>query len=267
MTRLTNASIARMEPPKGRQTFVNDEDTPGLAVRLSPGGTKAFVYQFRDPITRRKKRKTLGRCSQMGIDTARKIVRELQAKVLTGDTPFSAPSVTLQDAYDNYQNTHLIHRRPSTTRTYRNIWTHVPKQLALTPLARLRRADFTSVIDGVQAKGTTGSAVLLHKVLKAVLNHAVRKGHLELNPLTAVPAPAGLKPRERVLSSDELRAVLQAAERMPTPTGALVRTLVLTGCRKSEVFGLTWDEVVDGVMALPPERTKNGHAHRALLQN
>ena len=40
--KLTNASIARLAAPTGRKAIlVHDAETPGLAVRVRSGGTKA----------------------------------------------------------------------------------------------------------------------------------------------------------------------------------------------------------------------------------
>ena len=64
---------------------------------------------------------------------------------------------------------------------------------------------------------------------------AMGEGLCEVNPVIATNNPAeGAKPRERVLSDDELRVVWHAC--------AHDDLLMLTGCRRDEIGGLGWDE-------------------------
>lgn len=69
--------------------------------------------------------------------------------------------------------------------------------------------------------------------------------------------------RSRVLSDEELAAIIQAARKMGYPYGWMVEFLVLTAQRRGEVADLVWDELdlVNGVWCLPGNRTKNGRSH------
>lgn len=69
--------------------------------------------------------------------------------------------------------------------------------------------------------------------------------------------------RKRALSDDEVRLVWGAAEKLGWPWANFFKLLVLTGARRCEVAGITWDEFdyVAKAWNLPGERTKNGHAH------
>jgi integrase len=55
--------------------------------------------------------------------------------------------------------------------------------------------------------------------------------------------PALEKARDRVLSDDELVAVIQAARMMGFPYGSMVEFLILTAQRRGEVAELVWDEI------------------------
>jgi integrase len=66
--------------------------------------------------------------------------------------------------------------------------------------------------------------------------------------------------RTRVLDDAELAAVWRAAG--DNEFGSIVRLLILTGQRRSEVGGMAWPELKeDRTWAIPAERTKNGHEH------
>jgi integrase len=65
------------------------------------------------------------------------------------------------------------------------------------------------------------------------------------------------KSRERVLSFEELGTIWRAAPTVNTTFGAIIRLLVLTGCRRSEIAELRWSEVdlASATITLPGSRT------------
>jgi integrase len=92
---------------------------------------------------------------------------------------------------------------------------------------------------------------------------AVSRGVIERSPCDGVAAPSAEKPRDRVLSLEELRLVWRAAEKLGYPYGPITQLLILTGARKSEIGGITWDEIdfEKRLWALPAARSKNKRAH------
>ena len=95
----------------------------------------------------------------------------------------------------------------------------------------------------------------------ALFGWAIRRGSLSVNPFEHVPTSPAVR-RERVLSDDEIRSVWKATGG-PGAFNAIVRALLLTGQRREEVSGLTWDELDPGLSAwtLPAARSKNGKPH------
>ena len=67
------------------------------------------------------------------------------------------------------------------------------------------------------------------------------------------------KSRDRVLSDGELKTIWKACA--DDDYGAVLKLLILTGQRASEIAELRWDEVHDEQIVLPAERTKNGRSH------
>jgi integrase len=69
------------------------------------------------------------------------------------------------------------------------------------------------------------------------------------------------KSRDRVLSDKELKAIWKALP--DNDYGAIVRLLVLTGQRASEISDLRWSEIDfdRNLIVLPSSRTKNHRAH------
>ena len=91
--------------------------------------------------------------------------------------------------------------------------------------------------------------------LRAMLNKAVQWGMIERNPASRVkmfPEPPG---RNCFLKVEEAGRLLDACH-------PHIRSIVLcaleTGMRKSEITGLKWSEIRNGMIYLPGSRTKNG---------
>lgn len=102
---------------------------------------------------------------------------------------------------------------------------------------------------------------------------------LNQNPLADYAKPFnGEKSRERVLTPDELRALVATLYGDPLsgepakvswPFGPLSMLLILTGARRNEITGLRWSELdlENQVWRLPAERAKNGKNHALPLSN
>ena len=127
------------------------------------------------------------------------------------------------------------------------------------PLDRIDRTGVTRWFEGYSttAPGGANSALL---VLRQIMSHAISRGHIETNPTR------GLKrnPRPkltRFLSREEigrLHEVLDHYEaRWPSSKvqADIIRLLLMTGCRKSEVLNLRWREVDGDTLQLEDSKT------------
>ncbi|WP_291078209.1 tyrosine-type recombinase/integrase [Hyphomonas sp.] len=93
-------------------------------------------------------------------------------------------------------------------------------------------------------EGTAGKAV---RLMGTIFNYAVREGLLDKNPASNIPIAPSRKV-ERYLSTEEqarLEAVLQSMENIAKYEKgcAMIRVLMLTGCRKNEIETLKWSDI------------------------
>jgi len=97
--------------------------------------------------------------------------------------------------------------------------------------------------------------------LSAFFAYAIREGLTELNPVSGTGKASENGGRDRVLSTDELRAILQALG--SDPFSDIIRLLILSGQRRNEIGGLRWDEIdfERSLIVFPPDRVKNGRQH------
>jgi integrase len=129
-----------------------------------------------------------------------------------------------------------------------------------------------SAVDEARSRGTPGikarngklseaRARDLHTALSTMFGWLHRHRLVESNPAAGVWRPTTAPPRDRVLTADEIVRFWHACANITEPFGAVLRLLLLTGCRLNEIAAMCWDELRDGNLHLPATRTKNRHPH------
>src|SRR5262249_43362561 len=111
-------------------------------------------------------------------------------------------------------------------------------QLALGEIDRRRIAQLLSSIEQTSGAATRNR---FRAALSAFFNWLVREGLLDTNCVTGTGKAVEGAPRSRVLSDAELRALWAGLAQ--DQWGDVVRLLVLTGQRRSEIADLRWSEV------------------------
>lgn len=93
------------------------------------------------------------------------------------------------------------------------------------------------------------------------------RGLIGENPYRNHKKPEGEQARKRVLSNRELAALWRASLSEGGHFGSILRLLILTGQRRSEVTGLRRVELdfAERQWIVPAERAKNGEAHQVPL--
>src|SRR5215471_7488007 len=88
MPKLTDRFIARLKVKEGRKDrLVFDTACPGLGIRVTAKGTRTFIAQWTDPVTRRKVREPLGVWGNLTIDKAREAAQIRFGAVAKGANP------------------------------------------------------------------------------------------------------------------------------------------------------------------------------------
>jgi integrase len=114
--------------------------------------------------------------------------------------------------------------------------------------------------DRITEAGAPTMAARVMAYGRACYRWAASRGTVAVNPFVGIQV-APTNKRERVLEDDEIVALWRATEG-PGPFNAIVRVLLLTGQRLSEVAEMPWAELSPdrSTWTLPGERAKN---HRA----
>jgi integrase len=90
----------------------------------------------------------------------------------------------------------------------------------------------------------------LHGVLRAALTQAVRWGSISRNPASMAELRSRKAQPRGVMSSAEVRSVIEAGDSIGAEVGLMLRLAAVTGARRAELAALRWDDVVDGVLVI-----------------
>ena len=106
-------------------------------------------------------------------------------------------------------------------------------------------------------------------VLRKLFNWSVSRGIITASPCEGLSAPYREKARDRVLSDEELVAIINTAKQMGGAFGSIIRMLILTAQRRNEVSEMAWDELDldNNQWEIPSSRTKNEKPHTVHLSD
>ncbi|MDB5735351.1 MAG: integrase [Alphaproteobacteria bacterium] len=291
MVKLTKRYTDAIKPdPADKVVF--DEDLAGFGLRVKPSGAKSWLIQYRNTHNR-SRRYTLGPASKLTPDQARKKAIKLFVAISEGIDPASdrgeaRNAQTVAQLCDDYLEAGQGRIKPSTlTMDKSRIERHVKPLLGTRPVASLTHADLEKFLRDVmagktatkvpqaakrarggQTTGGAGAASRTLGMLGTILERAVRDGVLAKNPARGVARPKDGERRPGFEFETIAKlglAIRQAEEDAENAIGLrAIRLLLLSGCRRMEILGLTWETVDTQNRCLRFKDTKSGAQIRPL---
>ena len=263
--RLTDAVIKRLQPPAVGNRVHYDAGGAGFGIRVTAAGARSFILNYRTRATGRTRRYTIGRFPDWSTTGAREEARRLRRIIDQGGDPLAAieaerDAPTMGELADRFITEHLPRLRPATRRQYtRLIGRHIRPRLG--QHSKIADITFTD-IDALHRKiATPYEANRALAVLSKMFALAMRWGWRSDNPAKLVERNPEEK-RKRYLSGDELARLTAALAAHPGgQTANIIRMLLLTGARLSEVTSMRWDAVHEGVWTKPASVTKQKADH------
>lgn len=200
---LTEITLRNLKPPDKGYIIYTDANLKGFGVRVTEAGHASYVLTY----GRKRKRVTLGDVGIVKLAEARGKAKNLLSEYqLNGEKP---KSVTWGNAKELYLTVHVEqNNKPSTQRETKRLLKRFDR-LQDTRLSELQAGDVLSIVD--KMLGTPSEANHHFVCAKAFLNWCVGRNYLAYNPLHGVKKPAKTSTRDRVLSDDELKAILASA--------------------------------------------------------
>ena len=249
---LSNRAVAKLVV--GKDTVFWDRDLTGFGVRVYPTGSKVYVAQARGP--EGPKRMTVGRHGVIHADQARKRAALVIARIKAGEEAVPKPrnpagGPTVAELAERYLAEYVSVRcKPRTVKTVRSVvCRHIVPALGKLPLAAVERAHVAELHGRLSATPAVANQAVraLSAMYKLAESWELVPDGLS-NPCRAITEYPGRR-RERFLTEAELERLGRALDRVETEGGtsssavAAIRLLILTGCRKSEILSLRWEDV------------------------
>lgn len=221
-----------------------DERLPGFGMRV--GKRRRTWIVVHGPSRTKRTKIVIGHYPDLGLHDAR-----VKAKSVLGTSVATLSQLGFEEAVRLFLD--QPRWRESSKRVLESSLKHFQWRRQLD---RITHEDVASALDAIEGRSARAHAL---KDIRTFFNWCVPR-FLERSPCDGLRMEPQ-QSRDRVLSDDELKRVWVAASDMGYPFGDVVRLLLLTGQRKTEIGALTWTEVGKSEISLPPDRTKNGRAH------
>jgi integrase len=277
---LTEGAItkaARDVVSAGERRDLSDAGCPGLRLRLTPGGAATWVLACRDR-EGRMRRFVLGRYEGkkgMGLADARNAARKLHVEIKNGaPDPIAEKRKALaigRDAKDGigtlaglldlYQGKGKPGATLRSWKQQRQSIEHVFAKHLNRPLATMAVTDLRVTASEHEA---AYSAALAVRCLRPIVKWAADHGYAPAG-LADIKPPATVGRRKRVLSRDELVALLPALRASRRPYGAALLLMLLTLTRRQETAMARWRHINLAARTWTIPETKNGEPHTVPL--
>jgi integrase len=266
---LTKSAIDNL--PVGSRDAVHwDADLPGFGVKVTPKGRKIFIVMYRLAGAGSRLRKyTIGPYGRVTLPMARAQAQKIFAARLDGRDPAEEKKQSRRrlvvDRVDDLVETY-IRERVAQTETWRTISNLLRRDVTAhwgnKSIHEIKKRDVSDLI-GLIAQRNDHAGHRLLKTLKTFFRWCVGRAIIDFSPADGITSNYRQISRDRVLTDDELAAIIIAARKMESPYGGIIELLALTGQRRNEVSSLRWDELDEQsrTWSIPGSRTKNKKAH------
>lgn len=171
MPKLTKEFVeSEIETPVKGQRFFRDEDVPGFALRITP---KCKSYIFERRVSGRNRRVTIGKCSEMSFDSAKKQACFMLSEIEKGNDPKTGKrintsnDITLREVLEKF-----LDKKPIREETKRNYhfaiykhfedWLDMPITAITKDMVEQRHHDLTVCPNrlGTSGHGRANSALM-----------------------------------------------------------------------------------------------------------
>jgi integrase len=270
---LTDATVRNIQAPSTGRLEISDPGCRGLELRITSTGAKTFAFRFRDRYSKRVERITIGRYPDVMLRDARLRADELRRETAAGRNPAihkrEAPARTFGALAGRYIVEHARRFKRSADQDERNLRLHVLPRWGRRDYAGIGRADVIALAERLAAAGKPVLANRVQALVSSIFSFAVDAALLPANPCLRLRKRGQEKAKTRTLADEEIRLLWQRAVEPPVSrtVGLALRLVLLTGCRPSEVAGMTAAEIeiTDAgkvkSWTIPAARSKNGRAH------
>jgi integrase len=277
MAKLTK-SLVEQAKPQDKDYFLWDDEIKGFGCRILKGGKKTYVFFCYSPTTKKKTNIKIGCHGNITIDFARKKALELSLLVASGIDPRDQKKeqkakaekdekegILFQEFVEIFKEKHMnVYYKPSTLK----ICSYLFKNQILPfftnkKLNSITKQDIFAFQNVHLQHKTTCNRCL--DTIRIIFTKAILWGFRTdgINPCAGVSKYKENK-KERFLTEEELEALKEKLNSYQSlrPEGPYVlgaiQLINYTGCRKSEILTLKWEDVQLDQDCIHLKDSKNG---------
>ena len=244
-TRLTTRFAGSIQPTRGKQVDYYDATVRGFVLRVSPGGRKAWGVLYRRG--RFKRRLSLGEFPGLGLADARQNAREVLSRIALGGDPAvdriaDRSAMTFSELSTRYLDLHARHKR-SGREDARIISVELLPHWRQLLAKEVTRRDVRELLRQILDRPAPIMANRTLALVRKMFNFAIDEELLHVNPAQRVKRLAPERPRDRVLTEDEIRQVWSVLDAESALIASAVRLMLLTAQRSGEVLSMRWKDV------------------------
>jgi integrase len=257
---LTDTKVAAIKPPAAGQEEHSDTGpgyVQGLRLRVGSGGKKTWIVRARAGA--KVVNKKVGSYPGMKLAAAR-IAAEKVLEALSRDGSTDAIDRTFGAIATAWIEKVAKPKNSSWRLQERRLEMHVLPHWRDRKIASISRRDVRDLVDSVEGDVLPGR---IFAIVKTVFRYALSRDLVDVSPVEGIARPTTDTARDRVLTMEEIKAVWNAAGLLGFPFGQYLRTLALTGQRRTEVASMRWDDVdLDAATwIIPAKDTKSARTH------
>ncbi|MBV8848179.1 MAG: site-specific integrase [Methylobacteriaceae bacterium] len=239
---------------------------------------KTWTFRYRDRISGKVERKTLGRFPDVMLARARDLADADRVAMQTGASPqelvrqarrAERTAILFGTLADRYlEEVVRPNKGASTHAAERSYLVSARSEWAERKAKDITRQDIIDFLDR-RAKVAPIGANRTRTVLAALFGFAVDKALLEMTPVVKIAKPTKReRAKDRVLSDEEIRILWRALDGVDPPLAAGLRVLLLTGQRPGQVTAMDAGELHDlqgakkATWHIPIEKRKDTRANK-----
>jgi integrase len=268
--KLTENSVAGLEAPAEGYVIEYDNEhgkaVPGFGVRVTANGVKSFVFSYR--FRGRTPRLTIGKFGAWTALAARKRAIELRRLVDSGRDPMAERNAErgaplMAELFTRYLNEYALPKKKLSSvaedwslihggkflfdgkklgqpdKPFNGTLGHYFSKMQIAAVTRADVMRFHTSLRNTPYRANRALA-LLSKVMNLAELWEERPDNS--NPCRHVEKYKEIE-RDRHLKDEELAALDKALKRSDPMVAGAIKLLLFTGCRVSEVLGMTWEHI------------------------
>lgn len=243
--KITDKLVKGLTPPEKGDLKIYDTEIKSFGIRITKTGTRSFFLNYYNP-QGRESRFTIGRYPDWSVSAARDEAKHLKRETSKGFDP-RAKKVETRNAetVSGLWKQYKAHKKyDASIRSHSDVMSmwrnYILPKFKHTPLTEITAYDIDSLHSEIAKKKPTRANRVLES-FRTALNVAKRWKLIKENPADGFKRSHEEK-RTRYLSDIETYKLLDALNKHDQKMSCdAIKLLMLTGARKGEVLGATWE--------------------------